>query len=178
MREWPPREEWARRRQTLYAGMENPRPATKRLSAYAAADEIAEAIAAVKALRLEVHRAEWAAHRALGPLGRQRGETARTYDRRVLDMTREDCDAVISAMPSGPQPYELNETLQELQAGWVPWRWRWEAAPPPSPLDEIIARYKAAAKQADDDWRAEVEGSADRRRGLGAGLGVVPAPGR
>ena len=45
------REEWARRRQTVYFDMENLNPATRALSAYASPAEIEAAIASMKSLR-------------------------------------------------------------------------------------------------------------------------------
>jgi hypothetical protein len=50
-RNWPSREEWARRRQTVYFDMENLNPATRALSAYASPAEIEAAIASMKSLR-------------------------------------------------------------------------------------------------------------------------------
>jgi hypothetical protein len=50
-RNWPSREEWARRRQTVYFDMQNLNPATRALSAYASPSEIEAAIASMKSLR-------------------------------------------------------------------------------------------------------------------------------
>jgi hypothetical protein len=100
--DWPSREEWAKQRRSIYLGEHNPCPATRRLSAYATAEEIATVIAELKATIREARRAEKAAIIALGPLGRQRGESRRAYDRRFLAMSKEAQDIVIAGRRCGP----------------------------------------------------------------------------
>jgi hypothetical protein len=150
--DWPIREQWAERRRTVYADMENPRPATRRLSAYATAEEIVAAIDAAKAFRRDCLRAQRAANRALGPLGRQKGESARAYDKRIMTMTKDERDIAWESLPSWDQE-KINGVLKELQNGVVPWRWISNKLPA---LDLIINRYEVAAKQADAAWHKEV----------------------
>ena len=47
---WPSREEWAENRTTIWSGMDNPEPASRRLSNYAADAEEAAVIAALRKL--------------------------------------------------------------------------------------------------------------------------------
>jgi ABC-type ATPase with predicted acetyltransferase domain len=93
---WMSREEWAAHRRTVWDGMENPQPATSRLTAYASPAEIESAIAAMKALLTATRRAERDAERALGVLGRQPGESARAYNRRFREMTHEERETVLA----------------------------------------------------------------------------------
>jgi hypothetical protein len=79
---WGSREEWAANRRTVLADMENPQPATLRLTAYASPAEIERSIAAMKALLAATRRAERDEERALGVLGRQPGEGVRAYNKR------------------------------------------------------------------------------------------------
>jgi hypothetical protein len=158
---WPLREEWAQRRRTIYADMDNPHPATKRLSAYATDDEIGASIAAMKAMLSAARRAERACEEVLGPLGRQRGESKRAYQKRLRDMSREERDAVFNGPAPDAYPPEVRDILKQLQADTVPWRWfAMGTATPPAPLDAIMARYEAAAKQADAKWHEEVAATA------------------
>jgi hypothetical protein len=152
---WASREEWARNRRTVYADEENPNPATRAMSAYASPAEIEAAITSMKSLALEQQRAERAANLALGPLGRQRGESRRAYDRRFCAMSREDQDIVVgsAAMPHH-DAREVRQILREyLLIGAVPPQHNgWY----PTPLSQIVGRYKAAAKAADVKWHEEV----------------------
>jgi hypothetical protein len=156
-RDWPTREQWARNRTTVFAGDENPHPASRRLSDYASADEIAAAIEAIKAARLQTLRTERAADLALGLLGRQRGESRRGYETRFRTMSRAEQDRVIDSVPSSYDLHELNETLKQLKGGVVPWRRVWAAlGSEPAPLSPIMARYEAALKQTHKAWEQEV----------------------
>jgi hypothetical protein len=136
---------------------ENPHPATRRLSAYATVEEITIVITALKEMIREARRAERMANIALGPLGRQRGEGQRAYNRRVW---REMSNAEREIVIAGHAPVwsgELKPILDELREGIAPWHWPICGGAVPPLLDEIIARYRTAEREADETWRKQVE---------------------
>jgi hypothetical protein len=154
---WPSREEWAQRRRTFYYDSNmHPCPATRRLSAYATDEEIATVLAELKAMLGRARRAERAANAALGPLGRQRGESKRAYDRRFHVMSREEQDIIIAGS-TRVWPASLKEVLEELQQDVVPRPWATSGIAMPPLFDRIIARYVAAEKEADETWRRRVK---------------------
>jgi hypothetical protein len=100
-------------------------------------------------------QAERDADRSLGPLGRQRGESRRAYNRRFSNMSREERDEVVGAGSSGPDIHELRDVLKQVRDDLVPWRWVFGSEAPP-PLGAVIARYRAAEEAADARWHDEV----------------------
>jgi hypothetical protein len=150
--DWPTREQWAEQRRTVYFDMENPNPAD---SLYASDSETAQAIAAVKECRLNFIQAQRERERALGPLGRQRGESESAYNKRSRAFSKEQIQTFVNTPSSSPYSLrELNEVLKQLEAGTVPWRWVF--GPARKPLDAILARYKAACGAAQAAWEQEV----------------------
>ncbi len=156
--EWPSREQRARDVRTVFSDMENPHKPSSDVLDYATHEEVESAIVVLNSWRLAYFRAERAAYKSLGRLGRQRGESARQYDLRRMEMSREDRDRISDALPRGPYPYELNEVIKDLRGGAIHWRLvhLTEKLALGPPLSAIITRYQKANARADEIWHREV----------------------
>ena len=109
-RNWPSREQWAELQRSTYWDSETGCPFASdyshRLSDYASAEEAAAAIDAVNDRLKTIRKVRREANKALGPLGRQPGESKRAYHRRLYDMTRSDFDRVIDSLGPDDQPFK------------------------------------------------------------------------
>jgi hypothetical protein len=153
--EWPTREQWAEQRRNNYWDSESPHPylASRRLSNYASAAEIAAVIVALQEAYRDYGRQMRAAKALAGPLARQRGEGSGPYIKRYLAMSEAEQDIAGEPDVLRVKRREVNEVLKQLREDWVPWRW---AMSSPPPLDAIMARYEAAVRAGDEKWIAEV----------------------
>jgi hypothetical protein len=121
------REEWAISRTTVYAGMDNPKPASTGLSEYAGAEEIDAAIASLRQ-----------AYTDYGRLLKKHPDDNLQRRRRGINMIiksmREE-----NRVPHGVYLYHA-----------------FGADPLPAPLDAIVRRYLVAKQAADEAWERDV----------------------
>jgi hypothetical protein len=140
---WPSREEWARDRRTVYADMENPHPATRQLSAYATADEIAAAIAAVKAIHREVCRAE------------RVGKPSRADRNEVNDVLRRLRSDLVPwrwvAMGCSTPPAPLDAIMARYQAAKKQADARWQTEVEATPIDDAAWKEELQRRRRIED---------------------------
>jgi hypothetical protein len=114
------------RRRCTSCDSEKPHKAGRDLSFYASPEEIAAAISALRKI--------W-----------------NDYGRQMKAAAAEPVDTLRY------QRREINDVIKQLHNGMVPWRWVGTGMQtPPLPLEVIIARYKAAVKDADERYVTKV----------------------
>jgi hypothetical protein len=146
--QWPTREEWATQQRDAYFDHKNPHPytASQKLSLYASEEEVAALITAMQELsRSYSPPGPEAAKQALQP---KHGESFRQYSRRYSRMSDAKKQRAYMQL-------EVSGAIAKLQNDLVPY---FDAASVDQPLlTEIICRYFAARKAADEKYIAEVK---------------------
>lgn len=152
--EWGSREEWAEGRRTVYADMDNPNPASKRLSDYATPDEIAAAIAALDRSYHAYGRQMADAKKACADLIAKFGTTKAEMEIAYWRLTEEERERWSTVNEPWWKRQQINNAKKLLRNDSIP-RCLEEGSGLPE-IADILARYEAAEAKADQVWRDRV----------------------
>ena len=153
--EWPSREEWAKRRHTLYCDLFEDLPVSERPSDYASPQEIEEVINALRELWKAKGNKLHEAKRLAGPLARQRKEGLHAYYARRGAMSPAQEELADSVEILKGERHDINELIKELAQDWVKF-YRYHPPEADAILAPIRARYERARGAAEEVRKQEI----------------------
>ena len=156
-RNWPSREAWAKERRRPHFDDGHPYIPSRELSHYAAPEEIAGAIAALRMIWSDYGRQMKIAAKEAGPLARWPRENTYLYDRRFWAMSETEQELAHRVDRWRDKRQAVKLAIKALREGFVP-EWSVLLPPPPSPLVAIIGRYDNAVKVGDLRYADTLEG--------------------